>query len=269
MSDERLNGDGGADDDDATEGTTPEQLRWRDYQHPSVLDHPDEFTTMNPKAGHTLVAPRCTAKTAAGPRCKAAASVLSEGRVFCGQHDPEKAKEKERVRPRRGGSLKDRLRSRADEDYDALEDELLTLAQSAMTSKTVTCRGCKRKTVVEVADASVRLRAIEAIFDRTGAAKATAANKGDDDLVGKSITLESIRGMETTDLVRYYDFIIARDADLLEEVTRRQEDYRSLKAEYGGSKVVERGLASATEEAALRRIYERLREMFEPRSIAA
>ena len=48
------------------------------------------FTTMNPKAGpHARRPPLHGRKTAAGPRCKAAASVLVEdGGSYCAQHDP-------------------------------------------------------------------------------------------------------------------------------------------------------------------------------------
>jgi len=168
------------------------------------------------------------------------------------------------VRPKRGGSLKDRLRSRADEDYDALEDELLALAQSAMTSKTVTCRGCKRKTVVEVADASVRLRAIEAVFDGTGAAKATATNKGDEDLfaVAANADWAAIQRMPTSDLIRLRDFALARDADVLEEAMQRQRDHDALRSEYGGSRVVEMALRSMGDEKALKRIRDELNRMF-------
>jgi hypothetical protein len=239
-----------------------------DYEHPRVVSHPDEWTSTNPKAGHTLVGPRCTARTAAGPRCKAAASVIegSPPHVVCGQHSTKTV----RTRGPRGGSLKDRLRSRASDDYDALEDELLGLAQTATATKTFTCKGCKRKNTVEVADVAVRLRAIEAIFDCTGAARATAASSVQDDLTGRagSTTLAEIQGMDLDDLVRLRDYTVASDADVLAASVERMRTYRSLKADHGSSHVVERDLFSMHDERTLKEIYSVLREHFEGQTVA-
>ncbi len=250
------------------EDTTPPELRWLDYRDPRVTADPDNYTTMNERSGHTLVAPRCTGRTAAGPRCKGPATMFGEGgKIVCSAHSPLK---KEKAKPRRGGSLKDRLRSRADEDYDALEEELLTLAQSATASKVFTCSGCKKRNTVEIADAAVRLRAIEAIFDRTGAAKATAANKGDDDLltVAANADWAAIQRMPTEDLIRLRDFALARDADVLEAAMQRQRDHDALRSEYGGKRVVEMALRSSQDEQALKRIRDELNTMFPPETTA-
>lgn len=266
MSDESLNGDG-ADEYGPVEDTTPPELRWLDYRDPRVTASPDDYTSMNERSGHTLVAPRCTGRTAAGPRCKGPATMFGEGgKIVCSAHSPLK---KEKAKPKRGGSLRDRLRSRADEDYDILEDELLALAQSAMTSKTITCKSCKRRIVVEVADSATRLRAIESVLDRTGASKATAANAKDDLFEGKSTTLEEIQAMSTTDLVKYHDWLLARDADALERMMQAKRDYAATRAEYGSSKVVQMGFRSGSDDRTLRRLYAELHAMFGSDTIAA
>ena len=111
---------------------------------------------------------------------------------------------------------------------------------------------------------AVRLRAIEAVFDRTGAAKATAANKGDDDLfaVAGNADWQAIQKMPTTDLIRLHDFCLARDADALEEAMQRQHDHDAIRSEYGGSRTVEMALRSMGDEQALRRIRDELNRMF-------
>ena len=129
--------------------------------------------------------------------------------------------------------MKDRLRSRADEDYDALEDELLALAQTAMTSRTFRCSGCRRRNTIEVVDAGVRLRAIEAVLDRVGASRARATDKPDaDDFFSKTATdWAAIQKMPLDELIRLRDFEIARDAGVLEETLQRQRDYEAIRAE--------------------------------------
>ena len=109
------------------------------------------------------------------------------------------------------------------------------------------------------------------LFDRTGAAKATAANKGDDDLftVAANADWAAIQKMPTEDLIRLRDFALARDADVLEQAMQRQRDHDALRAEYGGSRTVEMALRSAQDEQALKRIRDELNRMFPPATAAA
>ena len=174
-----------------------------------------------------------------------------------------------KVRGPRGGSLKDRLRSRADQDYDALEDELLSLAQFATSKRTFACSACKKKNVVEVADAAVRLRAIEAVLDRTGAARATAASAAAEAPISNSTTLADIEAMSMEELHQALDYLAASSPDLLARKMQRQADYEALKREHGHSRAIELTLFSASDEETLRRFYETLREAFEPKTIAA
>jgi hypothetical protein len=239
-------------------------LAWVDRDDPRRTRFPEEWTTP-PKlgAGHTLCGPRCQGTTAAGERCRGPASIIENGKLVCSRHVAAK------VRGPRGGSLKDRLRSRADQDYDALEDELLSLAQFATSKRTFTCSGCKKKNTVEVADAAVRLRAIEAVLDRTGAARATAATAASEDRLTGSTTLADIQAMSRDELVRLHDYLVASDPDALARTMQRHADYEALKSEYGSARVVERALFSRNDEETLRRIYETLRDVFEPKIIAA
>lgn len=239
-------------------------LAWVDQDDPRRTRFPEEWTTP-PKsgAGHTLCGPRCQGTTAAGERCRGPATIIENDQVVCSRHVAAK------LRGPRGGSLKDRLRSRADQDYDALEDELLALAQSATSKRTFTCSGCRKKNIVEVADAAVRLRAIEAVLDRTGAAKATAASAASEDRVSSSTTLADIQAMSLDELVRLNDYLLARSPDLLADTMQRQAEHEALKRDYGSSKAVERALFSRNDEQTLRRIYETLREAFEPGMVAA
>jgi hypothetical protein len=75
--------------------------------------------------------------------------------------------------------------------------------------------------------------------------------------------------MSRDELVRLHDYLVASDPDALARTMQRQADYEALKSEYGSSRVVERALFSRNDEETLRRIYETLRDVFEPNVVAA
>jgi hypothetical protein len=86
---------------------------------------------------------------------------------------------------------------------------------------------------------------------------------------GRSTTLEEIQKMSMTDLVKYHDWLLARDADALERMMQAKRDFASMRSEYGSSQVVQMGFRLASDDRTLRRLYAELHQMFGSTTIAA